>query len=283
VSQSLMHAVAATRRTTGAQVIAEEMGLRVSQTSIPIYAQCGEDRHTGVDKAILHRADVLPHGLINSIDVLGQHGQKLAEYVRWIASRIQQLAGSDYRPEIHIDAYGLIGQIFDHDPKRIAAYAAELGRCAEGFSFCLETPVLMDSRSAQIEQFAAIRRELERSGSGVQLIVDEWANDTDDIRAFVDARATHMVNVKSPDLGSIHRAAEAIVACKSGGVRPILGGSCNDTDISGKAMCHVALATQPAWILARPGMGLDEGFQIVHNEMARTLALIQSRQAVAVA
>ena len=33
----------------------------------------------------------------------------------------------------------------------------------------------------------------------------------------------------------------------------------------------------PAWVMARPGMGIDEGLQIVHNEMARTLAVIQAR------
>ena len=53
------------------------------------------------------------------------------------------------------------------------------------------------------------------------------------------------------------------------------GGTCVDTDQSARIMAHVALATRPEWILARPGMGIDEGLQIVHNEMARTLALIQ--------
>ena len=41
-------------------------------------------------------------------------------------------------------------------------------------------------------------------------------------------------------------------------------------------MAHVALATRPAWVLARPGMGIDEGLQITYNEMARTLAIIES-------
>ena len=62
----------------------------------------------------------------------------------------------------------------------------------------------------------------------------------------------------------------------TGGVRPILGGSCAETDQSARIMAHVALATRPAWVLARPRMGVDEGLQIIYNEMARTLAIIES-------
>lgn len=283
VTQAFLYAVAAAQRKTGAEVLAEALGSSVSDKPIPIYVQCGEDRHHGVDKAIIRRADVLPHGLINTLDVLGDQGKKLQEYVSWIVTRLGTYGGTDYRPEIHIDVYGLIGEIFDHDAKRIAQYAADLGRRVGDLQFCLETPVLMANRAAQIDMFGTIRHELHRLGSNVRLIADEWANDLIDIHAFVEAGATHMINVKSPDLGSIHHAAQAVLDCKAGGVRPILGGSCNDSDVSSRAMCHVGLATDPAWILARPGMGMDEGFQIVHNEMARTLAVIVARQEESIA
>jgi methylaspartate ammonia-lyase len=36
---------------------------------------------------------------------------------------------------------------------------------------------------------------------------------------------------------------------------------------------HVALATGADQLLAKPGMGVDEGLSIVTNEMARTLRL----------
>ena len=44
----------------------------------------------------------------------------------------------------------------------------------------------------------------------MRLIVDEWANDLDDIRAFVRAEATDMINVKSPDLGAVAGDAVAV-------------------------------------------------------------------------
>jgi methylaspartate ammonia-lyase len=86
----------------------------------------------------------------------------------------------------------------------------------------------MDSRDAQIDAFAKLREALGRRGSGIKVIVDEWANDLDDIKAFVEADASDMINVKSPDLGSIANAVRAVLACWRGGVRPILGGSCTD-------------------------------------------------------
>jgi len=40
---------------------------------------------------------------------------------------------------------------------------------------------------------------------------------------------------------------------------------------------HVAMATRADQILAKPGMGVDEGHMIVYNEMRRILALRRRR------
>ena len=42
-------------------------------------------------------------------------------------------------------------------------------------------------------------------------------------------------------------------------------------------MCvHAAMAARPDQILAKPGMGVDEGFMIVYNEMSRIQALLRN-------
>ena len=278
-SQALAQAAAIAQGRTTAEVLADHFGRPVAAAPVAINVQCGDDRHTGVDKAIMKRADVLPHGLINDLEVLGARGERLQEYVSWIAERIARHAPADYRPELHIDVYGMVGVAFDHDVGRMADYLAGLGERALPHRLCVETPVLLDSRSAQIETLAALREALAAREPRVSIIVDEWANTLADIRAFIAAGAVDMVNVKSPDLGSILNAGQAILDCKAAGVRPILGGSCADTDQSARVIAHLALATEPAWVLARPGMGIDEGLQIVGNEMARTLALIAARTA----
>ena len=277
-SQALAQAVAIAKGRTTAEVLADHFGRPVGAAPVPINVQCGEERHAGVDKAIMKRADVLPHGLINDLDELGAQGEVLQEYVSWIAARIARHAPADYRPELHIDVYGMVGVAFSHDVGRMADYLAGLGKRALPYRLCVETPVLLDSRSVQIETLAALREALAAREPRVSIIVDEWANTLQDIRAFIAAGAVDMVNVKSPDLGSILDSGQAILDCKAAGVRPILGGSCADTDQSARVIAHLALATEPAWVLARPGMGIDEGLQIVGNEMARTLALIAARQ-----
>jgi len=40
------------------------------------------------------------------------------------------------------------------------------------------------------------------------------------------------------------------------------------------------MATQPVQILAKPGMGVDEGYMIVYNEMQRILAMMAAKKAL---
>ncbi len=112
----------------------------------------------------------------------------------------------------------------------------------------------------------------------MQLVADEWANTLDDVQAFIAAGAADMIQVKMPDLGSVHNSIQAVLACKAGGIGAFLGGSCAETDLSARVAVHIALATQPDMIMAKPGMGVDEGVTLAHNEMARTLAWIKVRE-----
>ena len=57
----------------------------------------------------------------------------------------------------------------------------------------------------------------------------------------------------------------------------LLGGSYVETDLSARVSAHVALATQPDLVMAKPGIGVDEAITIVHNEMVRILAEIGGR------
>jgi methylaspartate ammonia-lyase len=87
-----------------------------------------------------------------------------------------------------------------------------------------------------------------------------------------------MVQIKTPDLGGVENILESILYCKSHGMEAYQGGTCNETDISARACVHVALAGQPERMLAKPGMGFDEGFSIVNNEMERALAVLRGRR-----
>ena len=123
---------------------------------------------------------------------------------------------------------------------------------------------------------AEITARLDEQKIPVEIVADEWCNTLEDIRYFADHKAGHMVQIKTPDLGGIQNTVEAVLYCKAKGIGAYQGGTCNETDISAKVCVHLAMATRPDQILAKPGMGVDEGYMIVHNEMQRIMALTKA-------
>jgi len=279
LSQALLDGVARSSGRLMAEVVAEEYGLPLHARRVPIFAQSGDDRYLNVDKMILKGVDVLPHALINAVDgKLGRHGQDLLEYVGWLARRIQDLRPEPtYQPDLHIDVYGTIGLIFDHDPARIADYLGSLEKAAGPFRLYLEGPVDMGERERQMEALGQIRHCLDQRGCAVRIVADEWCNTHQDVVDFTDRKCCHMVQIKTPDLGSLHNTVQSVLYCRAHGMEAYQGGPCNETDVSARACVHVALAAGAERMLAKPGMGFDEGYMMVNNEMERTLALLRRR------
>ena len=279
VSQALLDAVARTQRRTMAEVVREEYLTGADLVPVPIFAQSGEERYTAVDKMVLKGVDALPHGLINNVEhKLGADGELLADYISWLTERIVTVrTDSRYHPTLHLDTYGTIGQALGADVDVVADYLAALGRRAAPFSLRVEHPVDCGARAAQIEYYVRLRAALSRRSPRVEIVVDEWCNTLDDVRRFCAAGAADVIHVKTPDLGGIGNTVEALLTVRDAGLAAYCGGSCNDTDISARVCAQVAMACAADQVLARPGMGLDEGVMIVRNEMRRTAALAAAR------
>ena len=283
VSQAILDAVAKATGRLMCEVVADEYGCTVSETPIDIFTQSGDDRYDNADKMILKGAQVLPHALINNIDTkLGRNGEKLEEYVAWLRDRILTHRNcEDYLPVFHIDVYGTIGAAFGNDNcKAMADYIEKLGKIAKPFHLRIEGPMDCDvDVPTQMKALAALTAELDARGCDVELVADEWCNTLEDIKLFADNKAGHMVQIKTPDLGGINNTIEAVLYCKEKGIGAYQGGTCNETDRSAQVCVHCAMATQPAQILAKPGMGVDEGYMIVHNEMNRIIAMRKAKKA----
>jgi methylaspartate ammonia-lyase len=279
VTQALLDAVAKAQALTMAEVVREEYSTGVKFRRIPIFTQSGDNRYLQADKMILRGAEVLPHGLINSVpEKLGGNGEKFREYVSWLKNRVLDLRTDDeYVPVFHFDVYGTIGTAFDNDTERMARYLAELESEAKPFMLRIEGPMDLEDREAQWKALKQLRRSLRSRNSAVELVADEWCNTLDDIRLFVDEQAVDMVQVKAPDLGGLNNTVEALLYCKQNGVGAYCGGSCTETERSAQVSTHVALACGADQCLAKPGMGVDEGYSIVSNELNRVLALVRAR------
>ncbi len=279
LTQALLDARAKAQHRLRCEVICQEYGLPVSTAGVPIFAQTGDNRYENVDKMILKQVDVLPHGLINNVEEkLGRDGGKLKEYIRWLAARVARLKPRpDYLPTLHIDVYGTAGLIFGNDADKVADYLAGLQADAAGHPLYIEGPVDMEEKPRQIEALRRIKDRLRRAGSPVKIVADEWCNTLEDVIEFTDAEACHMVQIKTPDLGGIQAIVESVLYCKSHGMEAYQGGTCNETEVSAQCCVHLAMAARPEVMLAKPGMGFDEGFTIVKNEQERIRAVLKSR------
>lgn len=281
ITQALLHAVAIKNKLSLAEVIRNEYNPnnRVLKR-VPIFAQSGDNRYSNVDKMILKEVDAMPHALINNIkEKLGFNGEILLDYIKWLSDRvIKHRKNPNYSPVFHVDVYGTIGNIFNNDIETIVNYTRKLAEAAAPFHLRLEGPVDTGDREGTMVALRDITRRVDEENIAVEIVADEWCNTFEDIVYFADNKAGHMLQIKTPDLGGINNTAEAIIYCKKAGVGAYCGGTCNETNISAQATTNIAIACEADQCLAKPGMGVDEGFMIVKNEMERVIALANSRK-----
>lgn len=274
VSQTLLFGAARARQTTPTDVLADELGTTPATEPVPVFGQSGDERRRNAEKMLLKGVPVLPHGLFNSEAKLGSGGERLVAYLAWLSDRAADLGPEGYAPRFHVDVYGMFGELFGppYDDPELLDYFARLREAAAPHPLQVEGPVDAGGRAEQVRAMATLREALAGAGVDVDLVADEWCNTLEDVRAFVEAGAADVVQVKTPDLGGIQRSARAVLECEGTDTRAYLGGTCNETAVSARATAHAALATDAAQVLAKPGMGFDEGYMVVTNEMRRTLA-----------
>jgi methylaspartate ammonia-lyase len=280
VTQALLDASAKSKKITMCELIKQEYNINDKVSYVPIFGQTGDERYQNIDKMIIKGVDVMPHGLINNVEEkLGKDGEKLIDFIKWIKNRIKTYNKyKDKKHTLHFDVYGTIGLAFDHDFDKMINYFEKLGKAAYPLTVRIEGPVDMEDREKQIEALKELRRRIDEKNLNVELVADEWCNTLEDIKLFADEKAGHMLQIKTPDLGGVNNSIEALLYCKEKGIGAYCGGTCNETDTSARVTTHIALACKADQILAKPGMGVDEGYMIVYNEMKRTLAMLDRKK-----
>ena len=280
ITQALLNATANSRRITMAEVIRDEYNVEKGEYKpVPVFAQSGDDRYDNADKMIIKEADVLPHALINHVGTkLGEHGEILLKYIAWLRDRILKYrVNKDYDPIFHIDVYGTIGLAFNYDVDKMFEYLLECEKTAAPFRIRIEGPIDTGDREGTMNYERILTEKLDKAGSRLQIVADEWCNTLEDIKYFADNHAGHVLQIKTPDLGGVNNVAEAILYCNEKGVGSYCGGTCNETNISAQTTTNIAIACRALQCLAKPGMGVDEGFMIVKNEMNRVIAAANKR------
>lgn len=277
MSQILLQCVAADRRLTMAEVLAAEYGLALASKPCDLLGSCGGNWYENIDKAILRELPYFPQTAMVRLDQL----DALPEYAGWISKRVQEIGAPGFFPTLHYDLHGLLSERVGEDLDAAVSYLKRVEDASGPYPVLFEDPLDAGAREPQVRLMGRLRDALQRSGSRIRLIADEWCNTREDVAYFVEEGCCDLIQIKMPDLGGVDNTVEACMSCKDGGVGVYLGGSCNETDISARVAAHVALAVQPVEFLGKPGLGLDEGVMIVTNEMARTIRSYSERQGLA--
>jgi methylaspartate ammonia-lyase len=278
ITQALLHATALSHRKTMAEIIAAEYGSTISKTPIPILASGHKDDPLQLDRTILKRVELLPHASFTIVkDHVGLEGEKLLAFAASVSKRIKEIGDADYKPRIHLDVYGTLGELFGMKLEPLADYLGRLEKAAQPYGLLVESPIIAKTQEEQIASFKKLRALLKEKGISVGLIADEWCNTLEDIKLFADTSASDYVQIKTPDLGGINNTIEAVLYCRSKKMGSSLGGTANETDHSARICTHIGLACSPDFMLSKPGLGVDEALMIQTNEMARTLAILATR------
>src|SRR5438128_3908898 len=177
ITQALLHATALANHCTIAEIVAREYACAIATAPLPILASCHKEDVQMIDRMILKRVELLPHAPSQPVERdIGLKGEKLVAYAEGITRRIREIGDPDYRPTIHLDVYGTIGELFGDDTAAIAVYLGELAAAVAPHELLVESFVIAPSRALQIERFRALRTALPQQGHRVGIIVDEWCN-----------------------------------------------------------------------------------------------------------
>lgn len=282
LSQAFLYATAITKKRTMAEVIRKEYNM-VSDVyeSIPVFTQSGDDRYNNADKMIIKRVGVISHGLFNNVEEkFGLQGELMIDYINWLKARVASVGDEHYKPIFHLDTYGSVGIAFNNNMDKMIEYLLKVEKVAHPHLIRIEGPVDLDTKEETMECIKEMTRRLKEAGSTLEIVVDEWCNTLEDVKYFVDNNAGHMIQIKTPDLGSLTNTIEAILYCVEKGVSAYCGGTCNETNISAEATMNVAIATHASQVLGKPGMGVDEAFMICRNEINRVIELANNRKSI---
>ena len=268
LSQAFLMAAAQSRGTSMAEVVRREYAIDYDAEPSLVLAQTDSHAFDVIDRMLMKEADVLPHANFVRPTQLGAEGQEFSKYVDGVCERYRA-KGQGRAVTLHFDLYGTLGVLFEGDTKRVARFVSDLGARVRPLPLQIETPILGRDQVEHFRLMAEVKRRLVELDSRVELIVDEWCNDRHDLERAIAGDVAHIYHIKMPDLGALHNSIEAVLLCRSAGVKSYLGGSSNETEVSARASAHIVAVVGPYQCLAKPGMGVDEGLMVTKNELER--------------
>jgi methylaspartate ammonia-lyase len=276
ISQALLGAVAQSQGMTIAEIVAREYDLDETATELSLHVSAQE---VDLNWAVTHGVRSLGYTTIelSHKEALGDNAEQLQRWTRQMRERIVAVHTSQ-PPALYLDVRGGLGAIYDQNPGKILGSLYGLEQAAKPCLVRVVDPVLLAERSAQIEKMRELKDYLRLRKLDLQLVARACAESLDDVLAFLQADAAHMIQLDLYRMGSLHQGIEAIRACRQQGTGVLLAGHPLDIDQGLRVISQVALA-MGAELLSVPGG--EAGVARLLREYGRSQAWLAHRHRTA--
>ncbi|MEZ4594275.1 MAG: hypothetical protein R3D55_24500, partial [Chloroflexota bacterium] len=261
LTAALLPAVAAANRVTVAALVAQEYGLRLGETAVPLQIPLNDPNIQAAHTILATHVASLGYttGSKNHKAALGANGERLQQHVRQLAGWLPSL-NPEYAPMLHLDLHGGFGDLFENNSGKILGAIYGLEQAAKPYPLLIQNPVWREdwaTQRAQLQEltsFCRIRR-LE-----ARLVADAWVDSLEAVQQFADAKICQMIHIELPRLGNLEVGITAVHHAHSQNLPVILSGS--DTPLT----THIALATRPALLHGLPLTHYNEMQKFLHSK-----------------
>lgn len=269
VSQAFLSMASHVARMSSFKLIAKDLGLTPTTQPITLHGSSGGNWDDTVDRMLARKICFLPQGQFENLE--SQIGSDGINLLKWIDGFKQKAARLNYKPTLTLDFHGALDAVFSGSDAKIADFISVMAQKSAPHTLHIESPIVGKTLQDHALRLASIRKLVHMKAPTTKIIADEWANEVSDIQYLINQKSVDGIHIKMPDTGTLSECAEAVRICKQTNTFALLGGSCTETDNGAHASVHLALACSPDALLVKPGMGFDESYAAMYNEMARSL------------
>ena len=221
VSQLILTALATAHDETVAERIAAEYALPLRPAPVPIHLDINIADPLPDVSFLTHAIQSLGY-TINDVAQLGPDGTNLQRFIRQLTNLLAQVTEPDYRPIIHLDVGGTLGQLFDHNAGRMLGALYGLEQVAAPFPLRVVDAALLPDATAQVALMRQLMDYVRLRGMMLQLAANQPIQSLADVQVCVDGGAAHLLELSLSRLGSVQQTIRAIQSCQKRGVAVLL-------------------------------------------------------------
>jgi methylaspartate ammonia-lyase len=270
VSQLLLEAAAAARGQTMTELIAAKYQLSIHQAPIPLHLAIQAGSPTPDMSILAPPIQSIGYTITGSNPQaqLGSGGEKLQRFIRQLTKLLSQVTQPDYRPAIHLDLAGGLGELFDYNDGRILGAIYGLEQAAAPYPLRISDPIYFADVDQQIKKMRQLKDYLRMRRLNTQLAANLSIHTVTDVERFVERGAVHLLEISLPRLGTVRQSMQAVQICRQAKMPFLL------RDGPPAFAGQFALATQPHLIMAAWEAPNGSDFDRVLREMVKTITIL---------